>query len=162
MSKILYSVSPAGVKEFLDGDGHFVQPARLLSDLTEEQTTKILPGAPFSIAQVLSHAHFWQEAEIAKATGQDYSRPKHLDDTFAPIQPGTWSQLVNDFLAGIETLKKLADEKVNVVSSARDDTDLNYDLAGTGVHNAYHFGQIVLLRRMQGLWPPKEGEPYDF
>jgi len=25
MRKILYSVSPAGVKEFLDGDGHFGQ-----------------------------------------------------------------------------------------------------------------------------------------
>lgn len=162
MSKILYSVSSDGIKELLEGDGQYVQPARMLGDLTEAQAVKIPPSAPYSIAQVLSHMQFYQGAEIAHVRGEAWSKPKHLDDTFAPIKPGTWTQLVKDFLAGIETLKKLSDEKANVASSARDDTDVNYDLCGTAVHNAYHFGQIVLLRRMQGCWPPKGGEDYDF
>jgi uncharacterized damage-inducible protein DinB len=30
-------------------------------------------------------------------------------------------------------------------------------LESLGAHNAYHFGRIVLLRQLQGLWPPPSG-----
>jgi len=29
-------------------------------------------------------------------------------------------------------------------------------VAGLVEHDAYHAGQIVLLRRLQGAWPPEE------
>jgi hypothetical protein len=50
----------------------------------------------------------------------------------------------------------------HTVSPARDDTNICYDLAETALHNAYHLDQIVLLRRMQGLWPPEGGDDNDF
>jgi hypothetical protein len=163
--QILYSASPEAVKELLDGDGHYVPPARLLEDLTGQQAVTVPPGAPYSIAQVLSHMHFCQQEELAGlgcAVELPFPRPAHLDDTFAPIPPGGWPARVADFLAGLEACKKLAEAQPDAVSPARDDTSANYDLAGTALHNAYHFGQIVLLRRMLGLWPPAGGEPYDF
>jgi hypothetical protein len=162
MSQVLYSISPAGVKKLLEGAGQYVAPAQLLGDLTEAQAVKNPPAAPYSIAQILSHMHYWQGVEIARATGKIWRKAKHLDETFASIKSGTWGKLVKDFLSDLETLKKLADEKPKNISPSRDDTELNYDLAGTAIHNAYHFGQIVLLRRLQGLWPPKGGEDYDF
>jgi hypothetical protein len=30
-------------------------------------------------------------------------------------------------------------------------------LESLGAHNAYHFGRIVLLRQLLGLWPPPSG-----
>jgi uncharacterized damage-inducible protein DinB len=27
----------------------------------------------------------------------------------------------------------------------------------TAVHNSYHIGQVVILRRMLGAWPPLDG-----
>jgi hypothetical protein len=30
-------------------------------------------------------------------------------------------------------------------------------LESLGAHNAYHFGRIVLLRQLMGLWPPPSG-----
>jgi hypothetical protein len=30
-------------------------------------------------------------------------------------------------------------------------------LESLGAHNAYRFGRIVLLRQLQGLWPPPSG-----
>jgi len=30
-------------------------------------------------------------------------------------------------------------------------------LESLGAHNAYHFGRIVLLRQLKGLWPPPSG-----
>jgi hypothetical protein len=167
MSQIRYSASPDAVKELLEGDGHYVPPARLLNDLTEEQAVAVPPGSPYSIAQVLHHMHYCQEEELAGLRREVWPRlpfvkPAHRDDTFAPIPPGGWRALVTDFLAGLEACKRLADEQPDAVSPARDDTSANYDLAGTALHNAYHFGQIVLLRRALGFWPPAGGEPYDY
>jgi hypothetical protein len=167
MGQVLYSASSDAVKELLDGDGQFVIPRDILNDITEEQAVMILPGSPHCIAQILSHMHYFQEAELAALRGEQWPRPpfsipEHLDDTFAAIAPGTWRALVADFLAGLEACKKMADEKANALSPARDDTSACYDLAGTALHNAYHLGQIVLLRRMQILWPPTGGEDYDF
>jgi uncharacterized damage-inducible protein DinB len=167
MSQILYSASPEAVKELLEGDGHYVPPARLLNDLTEAQAVAVPPGSPYSIAQVLHHMHYCQAEELAVLRGDGWPqppfvKPAHLDDTFAPIPPGAWPALAADFLAGLEACKRRADEQPDAVSPTRDDTSANYDLAGTALHNAYHFGQIVLLRRMLGLWPPAGGEPYDY
>ncbi len=30
-------------------------------------------------------------------------------------------------------------------------------LENLAAHNAYHFGRIVLLRRLLGIWPPASG-----
>jgi hypothetical protein len=76
--------------------------------------------------------------------------------------PGAWPALVASFLAGIEELAKLAEERAEVTSPHRDDTSVGYDLAESALHNAYHCGQIVLLRRIQGLWPPAGGDTNDF
>jgi hypothetical protein len=86
-----------------------------------------------------------------------------FDDRKArPIEPGTSRTLVAGFLAELEACKALADEQANAVSPAPDDTSATHDLAGTALHNAYHMGQVVLLRRMQGLRPPEGGEDYDY
>jgi hypothetical protein len=47
MSTILYSVSSVGVKELLDGNGYFVLPAKILSDLLEAQATKALADSSY-------------------------------------------------------------------------------------------------------------------
>jgi hypothetical protein len=159
-----YDASPDAVKELMDGDGHYVPPPRLLEDLTPEQATTVPPGSPYSIAQILYHVVYYQRREIEGLRGKTPSVPSfaHLDDTFAPVTPEEWPALVADFREDMETVKRLSDEYAGAVSPARDDTSANYDLIGTALHNAYHFGQIVLLRRMLGLWPPRSGEDYDF
>lgn len=162
MSEILYAASPAAVEELMDGGGEFAPPATLLGHLTEAQATAVLPGSPYSIAQVVSHMHWNLCSSLAGARREAHARPGHLDDTFTPIAPGSWRGLVEAFLAGIEECKRVAIEQKDAFSPARDDTNIAYDLAETALHNAYHFGQIVLLRRMQGLWPPAGGDPNDF
>jgi hypothetical protein len=162
MSPLQYIASPAAVQELLDGGGEFVPPPRILGDLTEEQAVAVLPGSPFSIAQVLNHMHWCQGGLLAHLRGEPWPRPAHLDDTFAPIEPGAWSALVAAFLAGLDECKTIGEAMADRVSPDRDDTNVDYDLAENALHNAYHLGQIVLLRRIQGLWPPEGGEDYDF
>jgi hypothetical protein len=162
MSQLLYTASPDAVKELLDGGGEFVPPPRILGDLTEEQAVAVPPGSPYSIAQVLNHMHWCQGGQLAKLSGEPWPQSEHLDDTFAPIKPGGWPRLVAAFLAALEECKAMADARADEISPERDDTNVGYDLAENALHNAYHFGQIVLLRRLQGLWPPEGGEDYDY
>ena len=158
MSTIVYTASPAAVAELLTGGGEFLPPRRLLADLSEDQATAVTPGQPYSIAQVLAHMHFWQERQNARARGEDPPRPEHLDDTFAPPPAGAWADLVTQFLVGTEESAQLAAQAETRTSPDRDDTDVSYDLAESALHNAYHLGQVALLRQTLGFWPPDGGD----
>ena len=150
MSDTFYSATQEDVQNWQDGDGEYLSPARILTDLTEEQATTVPPGSPYSVAQVLAHMHYFQGRRFAKMRGETWPDAEHLADTFAPIVPGTWKKLVPAFLSDLEAIKRLADEKAE------------YSYVGRALHNGYHLGQIVLLRQMLKLWPPAGGEDYDF
>lgn len=154
-----YDVSPAGVGELLIGGGEFLPPGRLLGDLTEAQALAVLPGSAYSIAQIVAHMHFWQERNIARARGEKPPRPEHLDDTFPIPQVGEWEALRTAFLNGLDACAQVAAEKASEASPDRDDTSVGYDLAECpALHSAYHYGQIAMLRQIQGLWPPEGGD----
>src|SRR5581483_8757708 len=103
-------------------------PPRLLTDLTEAQAVSIPPGSPYSIAQILAHMHFFPSAQIATVRGEEAPQPQHLDDTFAPIAPGTWPTLVDEFRPGVEACKTLAQEMASRTGPERDHTSVDCDL----------------------------------
>lgn len=152
-AKAVHTVPAEAVAKLLDGDQEFLEPARLLSDLIEEQAMAVPSGSPYSIAQVTMHIHFWQGREIERAQGETQPKVDDLDATFAAPPAGEWNKLVVDVLAGVEQVKLLAQEK-DGQSHAFEGATVGYVLASCALHNAYHWGQIVLLRRIQGFWPP--------
>lgn len=154
-----FTVSPDAVKEMLTGGGAFLLPQRLLGDLTDAQALAVPPGSLYSIAQVVAHIHFWQERGIALARGANLPRPAHLDDTFPVPQAGEWDALRAAFLNGLDVCAQVAAEKSGETSPDRDDRDIAYDLAECpALHSAYHYGQIAMLRQIQGLWPLAGGD----
>ncbi|MDQ2798098.1 MAG: DinB family protein [Armatimonadota bacterium] len=154
-----YHVSPAGVQELLTGGGEFLPPERLLGDLTEAQALAVPPGSPYSIAGLVAHMRFWQDYNIARARGQHTARPEHLDETFPEVRAGEWAALRQAFLTGLEICAQTAAEKSGETSTDRADTSVGYDLVECpALHNAYHYGQIAMLRQIQGFWPPAGGD----
>ena len=154
-----YHVSAAGVGEMLTGGGEFLPPGRLLGDLTEAQALAVPRGSLYSIAGIVAHMHFWQERNIARAHGKDQPRPEHLEDTFPIPVAGGWVVLRAAFLNGLGVCAQVAAEKADETSPDRDDTSLGYDLAECpALHSAYHYGQIAMLRQVQGMWPPEGGD----
>ncbi len=147
-----YHVSPSGVKELLTGGGEFIPPERLLGDLTEAQALAVPPGSPYSIAVLVAHMHFWQDRNIRRALGEKPARPANLDDTFPEVRAGEWESLRNVFLAGLQICAEAAQERGEQISPDRADTSIAYDLAECpALHSAYHYGQIAMLRQIQGL-----------
>lgn len=143
-------------KEWIDGGEEFLPPQQILGDLTEDQATARVPGALYSIAQIVAHMHYWQKLAWTRHTGEPFEKAAHLEDTFAAPEPGGWDSLRAAFLSGLEEVKSLPDR-----GEARE-AGADYDYAARALHNAYHLGQIATLRQIQDLWPPEGGEDYVF
>lgn len=138
------------------GEGAFDGPENLLRGLTAEQAVTVPEGSHHSIAQSLSHVNYWLRLylgwiELGHTTeqstwGQDFVRPSAEE----------WPAIRAEFDALLAQARAIAaDPKLPERTVPNDEgpvpaTTLLGDL---GAHNAYHLGQIVLLRRLVGAWP---------
>ena len=131
-----------------------------LADLPFEQQGRVPPGTPFSAWQLLEHLRIalWDILEFSRAS--QHTSPKwpegYWPATVAPPDDKAWQRSVDRFLADLEEMRKL------IADPAR---DLFQPLAhGTGQtllreallaadHNAYHLGQLVLVRKALDAWP---------
>jgi hypothetical protein len=74
------------------------------------------------------------------------------DETFNALDQAKWDEVRQSFdkvLTELEKLVAAADEKT-LQSWAP-------TLGRIATHNAYHTGQIIILRKMQGAWDPAKG-----
>ncbi|MBZ9749250.1 damage-inducible protein DinB [Deinococcus sp. HMF7620] len=127
------------------GGAAFASAADLLAGLTFAEATRPVPGVPYTLAEVLSHLSITQRASLDLASGRAQAWPENLavwPDT--PPTEAEFGALLAELHAGLAEAQVLAGDPS---SRAR---DVLTDLA---VHSAYHWGQVALLRRLQGTWP---------
>jgi uncharacterized damage-inducible protein DinB len=83
------------------------------------------------------------------------------DTTFTFLKELEWEQVLERFNAVItdwyETLKNSEDEKFDQYISEESKETWLESLSSITLHNAYHIGQIVTIRKMQGSWDPQQG-----
>jgi len=124
-----------------------------------------MPGFPQSIADLVFHMNYWMNYELKRIRGGKPNYPQHNSESFPPT-PQNWDQLKRDFswfLAEFATLAQSSREEMNRQIESVHEGDKK--VAGTleavlwqmVAHNSYHTGQIAMLRRMQGAWPPRAG-----
>ena len=106
-----------------------------------------------SIGQLTNHLAFWNSQQLAKFKGEKppaYSG--NNEETFNTFDAKTWADTVkklDSVLTEWEQVVEAADEtKLKTWASA---------IAHIGTHNAYHTGQIIYIRRLQGSWDPSKG-----
>lgn len=133
----------------------YASPGVLLSDLSPEQATRTPPGAPYSVAENVAHMHAWQNYIVRRVRGENPNRPDEAAD-WPPVAPDAWPGLVAGYLAGIGEFQALltTTDADTLARSYSDDQTNASRLLNLALHNAYHLGQIALLRRQLGLWPP--------
>jgi uncharacterized damage-inducible protein DinB len=157
------------LEQVLIGDSGHTPPAILLEGLAGEDAHRAVAGAPRSIYEELWHIAFWQQVTLDWIRGIETGYPVHATDGFPTAGDAVredWDQLRHRFFA---TNKEAAAAALDV---GRLDIEVRCpsrpgmpvrtmtvreQLESLGAHNAYHFGRIVLLRQMQGLWPPPSG-----
>ena len=131
----------------------FVPANVAVEGLTPEQANWTDGKGNHSIGQIAYHLVFWNTQELAKFKGE--TPPKYSgknDDTFYNFDAKQWNDTVKQLdqvMIDLEKFVETADDK-----TIEKDAPI---IARLGTHNAYHIGQIIYIRRLQGSWNPERG-----
>lgn len=146
----------------LRGEGAHVEVLAALDGMSWRLAGERPPGAPHTIYQILNHLIYWQDVFIQRLTGAHAPPPPHAaagwPGTAAPAAEVEWLGAVRRFSEGLACVQALV--SVDTLDEALPNWNHRTRaeaIAGTASHNSYHLGQIVLLRRMLGAWPPPTG-----
>jgi len=159
---------PQALAELLRGKSAHVDPFACVEDLSSELAAKHVAGFPHSIGQLVFHMNFWMDYELRRIRGQKPRYPEHNSESFpsSPIDEEGWSELRQHFRGLLDDFATLANSSpqamLRPVESVHDgDTKVAGTLEAVlwqmVAHNSYHCGQIAMMRRILGAWPPRGG-----
>lgn len=144
------------LERLLDEGSAFVPPSGALEALSAEVACQRVETSPHSVAEIVAHMVFWQGYTLALARGEQATVPEHAADGWPSVTPEDWDVLRLNFLEGLAETKRVAREE-DLERLVRGRDTLGYELSLHVIHNAVHLGQVILLRRMLGAWPPPAG-----
>jgi uncharacterized damage-inducible protein DinB len=163
-------MSSRALTELLHGKGAHADPIACVEDLSSELAVRHLKGFPHSIGQLVFHMNYWMDYELRRIRGERPAYPGHSSESFpsapSPADAPDWDRLRRRFaglLSDFTALAKSSPEEMQRQIETVHEGDTK--LAGTleavlwqmVAHNSYHVGQIAMLRRTLGAWPPREG-----
>lgn len=138
----------------------FVSVDTALEGVTAAQAAWTHDGASNSIWQIVNHLIFWNEDAIHRIKGTNNpNKFVNNDATFGepgnPENEAVWVETVSRLRATMEGLKgaiaELNDEQLNAPCGSNTYT-MGRLLGNLMMHDTYHLGQIVLLRKLQASW----------
>jgi uncharacterized damage-inducible protein DinB len=144
-----------------DENNWFVGLKSALEGVTAEQAAWKPENIDNSIWETVNHLIFWNERYL-RIWRKELTDPQDVENK------GTFKSDEADWNAAVHKLYKVMDEWKAEIESAGDE-QLNgpiaekykhpwYSaLAHQNMHNAYHTGQILLLRKLQGSWNAEKG-----
>ena len=121
--------------------------------LTAEQASWKDGSGNHSVGQLTNHLLFWNRQELAKFKREPPEKfSGNNDETFNNFDAKKWSDTVKQLDQVMVELEKF-------VEAADDKTlqTLASEIAHVGTHNAYHVGQMIFVRKLQGSWNPEKG-----
>ncbi len=161
-------MSTRGLTELLRGKGAHADPLACVEDISAEVAARAVAGFPHSIGQLVFHMNYWMNYEVRRIRGERPAYPEHNAESFpaSPIDAREWDRLRAQFAA-------LLGEFATLAKSSRAELDRQIETVHEGdkkvagtleavlmqmvAHNSYHVGQIAMVRRALGTWPPKAG-----
>ena len=167
-------MSSRALTELLHGKGAHADPLACVEDLSAELAVRHVEAFPHSIGQLVFHMNYWMDYEQRRIRGERPAYPEHSSESFPPAPSRSdvqddaqdWDRLRKRFaglLADFIVLTKSSLKEMQRQLETVHDGDTK--LAGTleavlwqmVVHNSYHTGQIAMIRRALGAWPPRGG-----
>lgn len=119
-------------------------------------------GTPHTAWQLLDHLRICQWDILDFCRNPNYRELDFSDywpKTPAPPSKTAWQKSIKAFRADLKAMQKLvANPKTNLFARipwGQGQTILREALL-VADHNAYHLGQLLLLRRLLGAWPPQK------
>jgi len=106
-----------------------------------------------SAGQLAYHLLFWNKRQLNNFKGvKNDSFSGNNEETFNKFNQQEWNNVVKELDNVLTDLEKLienaTDKQLNEWAS---------NIANISAHNAYHTGQIIFVRKLQGKWDPEKG-----
>lgn len=124
-----------------------------VAGLTPEQANWTDGKGNHSVGQLAHHILFWNRRNLERMKGEAVEKYSgNNDETFTKFDEKSWNDTVKQLdavMTEIENLVANADEaKLKEIAPT---------IAAISQHNAYHIGEIVMVRKEQGVWDPSKG-----
>jgi len=156
--------------QLLYGKGAHVHPVACIEDIDSAVAGRRPENLPSSIRQILAHMNFWTNYELQRIRGEKPPYPEHAilswPQSPAPLDDAQWQSAVSRFLALLADLDALARGTAEELAcevpvlDPKQSPESHSVLAilwQLAIHHSYHIGQIVIVRRALGAWPPRRG-----
>jgi uncharacterized damage-inducible protein DinB len=131
----------------------FVPVNIALEGLTPEQVKWKDGSGNHSIGQLTSHLIFWNLQQLNKF--KNLPQPSYdgnNDETFNSFNTDNWKTTVQKLDSVLTAWEKAVEETSDAKLQSWYTT-----IAHIGTHNAYHTGQIIYIRKLQGSWDANKG-----
>ena len=163
------------LRELVYGKGAHVDPVACVEDISVELAARAVQDYPHSIWQIVEHMNYWMDYDLSKIGGENRLYPDKAIEGW-PTHPNpaaeeraaaeAWRATTHRFIDLLTRLARLAESdspelgrKIQNVGSPKSprESTVHAMLWQLATHNSYHAGQIALLRRQFGAWPPERG-----
>lgn len=158
------------LRELIYGKGAHVHPVACVEDVSSELATRIVAAYPHCIWQILEHMNYWMDYELKKIAGDNPVYPGHAIESWpshpTPPTEERWEAVRSRFVKLLDQLATLAESDAVVLDRVIPNagspqvprsSSVRTIVMQIAAHNSYHAGQIALLRRQSGAWPPRRG-----
>jgi len=133
---------------------------KAVRDFPAELRGRRVDGLPYSAWQLLEHLRIAQHDILDFSINAKYVEMKWPDDYWPanpePPDARAWDRSVAAFRRDRTRLKRLAaNPKINLSKKLPHGDGQTYlrEILLVIDHNAYHMGELVMLRRLLGAWP---------
>jgi len=143
----------------LSGEGAHVEAQDVVAGLDWKSAGIAPPGAPHTVFQLVNHLIYWQDWVVRWLDGRDPPLPDAASESWpgraAPRNAAEWRTAVRRFRRGLDVLTRRSGA-ADLFDTGNGKSPLEM-LQTIASHNSYHIGQIAVVRRMIGKWPPPSG-----
>ncbi|CAN5398056.1 DinB family protein [soil metagenome] len=147
-----------------DENGWFVALKNALDGLSVEDALWKEGELDHSIWELVVHLRYWNERWLRRFSGGEVGESKEtIDATFRGESGGAeeWEKLKDELFQVFADWKRAIEtvDEAKFSEQVSDDYDEPWSvpIAHQNIHNAYHIGQIVVIRKIQGSWNAKQG-----
>jgi hypothetical protein len=143
----------------LGGGGAHVGFDAAVKGLPEELRGRVPKGLPYSPWQILEHMRLAQWDIVEFSRNRDHRSPEwprgYWPASAAPPGRAAWKKSITTFRADLETMQEMVRNPATDLYARipwGDGQTILREALLVADHNAYHLGELIVVRRLLGTW----------
>lgn len=134
-----------------------------VADFPPDQINTRLPNADYTFWHLLEHLRICQKDILDYIQSDAYHWPNFPDDLWPDPSAETdlsgWQQTIEQFYTDRKTLAAIINDPAvdlfaPLPNSGEHQHNILREINIIASHNAYHTGELAVMRQVMGLWPP--------